>query len=218
MRMASAEWKRTSRAGAFRTRRTGLAYRNRPRRDTPPGRLSRHGCRTSSWSSSFFCGATSRFKTSSTWATVAVHWPALHNLILRTPPVLLKASPYPAVFNLNLISAGGTSCMFASILSAIFLRMHVADFASGDRRIRAAVGADYPHHCGRPFDRLRHELLAAPPGPWAWPSRRPAPRFRSSAHSSAGWAFSSPAPTLHRTRCLAACNRSPPSGLDSAAS
>ena len=61
--------------------------------------------------------------------TVAVHWPALHNLILRTPPVLAKASPYPAVFNLNLISTGGTACMCASILSAIFLRVHVADFA-----------------------------------------------------------------------------------------
>ena len=62
-------------------------------------------------------------------ATVAVRWPALHNQILRMPPVLSKASLYPAVFNLNLISAGGTSCMFASILSAIFLRMHAADFA-----------------------------------------------------------------------------------------
>ncbi len=61
-------------------------------------------------------------------ATIAVRWPALHNLILRTPPVLLKSSPYPAVFNLNLISAGGTSCMFASILSALFLRMPVAQF------------------------------------------------------------------------------------------
>jgi lactate permease len=61
-------------------------------------------------------------------ATVAVHWPALHNLILRTPPVLLKASPYPAVFNLNLISAAGTSCMFASILSAIFLRIRIVEF------------------------------------------------------------------------------------------
>lgn len=61
-------------------------------------------------------------------ATIAVHWPALHNLILRTPPVLLKASPYSAVFNLNLISAAGTSCMFASILSAIFLRMRLAEF------------------------------------------------------------------------------------------
>jgi L-lactate transport len=62
-------------------------------------------------------------------ATIVVRWPALHNLILRTPPVLLKASPYAAVFNLNLISAGGTSCMLASILSAIFLRMRVAEFA-----------------------------------------------------------------------------------------
>ena len=61
-------------------------------------------------------------------ATVAVRWPALHNLILRTPPVLLRASPYPAMFNLNLISAGGTSCMFASILSVIFLRMPVREF------------------------------------------------------------------------------------------
>jgi L-lactate transport len=61
-------------------------------------------------------------------ATVAVRWPALHNLILRTPPVLLKASPYPAMFNLNLISAAGTSCMFASILSAIFLRVQIVEF------------------------------------------------------------------------------------------
>jgi lactate permease len=62
-------------------------------------------------------------------ASITVHWPALHNLILRTPPVLLKASPYQAVFNLNLISAAGTSCMFASILSAIFLRMRIVEFA-----------------------------------------------------------------------------------------
>jgi len=61
-------------------------------------------------------------------ATFAVRWPVLHNLVLRMPPVLPKASPYPAVFNLNLISAGGTSCMVASILSAIFLRMPFGDF------------------------------------------------------------------------------------------
>ena len=61
-------------------------------------------------------------------ATFAVRWPALHNLILRMPPVLPKATPYPAVFNLNLISAGGTSCMVASILSAVFLRMPIGDF------------------------------------------------------------------------------------------
>ena len=61
-------------------------------------------------------------------ATFAVPWPTLHNLILRTPPVVARSSLYPAVFNLNLISAAGTSCMFASMLSAIFLRMSIRDF------------------------------------------------------------------------------------------
>ena len=61
-------------------------------------------------------------------ATFPFRWPFLHNLVLRMPPVLPKASPYPAMFNLNLISAGGTSCMFASILSAIFLRVSFGEF------------------------------------------------------------------------------------------
>ena len=61
-------------------------------------------------------------------ATLSLRWPALHNLILRTPPVLLKSAPYPATFNLNFISASGTSMMFASILSAIFLKMPPAAF------------------------------------------------------------------------------------------
>jgi L-lactate transport len=61
-------------------------------------------------------------------ATFAVPWPGLHNLILRTAPVMPTASPYPAVYNLNVLSAAGTSCMFACILSAIFLRMPVSSF------------------------------------------------------------------------------------------
>ena len=61
-------------------------------------------------------------------ATFSLRWPALHNLILRTPPVLLKSAPYSAIFNLNLISASGTSCMFACIFSAVFLRMRPAAF------------------------------------------------------------------------------------------
>jgi lactate permease len=70
-------------------------------------------------------------------ATFAVPWPGLHNLILRTPPVMPAASPYPAVFNLNLLSAGGTSCMFACFLSAIFLRMSLGAFV---RVILASTG------------------------------------------------------------------------------
>jgi lactate permease len=61
-------------------------------------------------------------------ATFAVPWPGLHNLILRIAPVMPAASPFPAVFNLNLLSAAGTSCMFACVLSAIVLRISMGSF------------------------------------------------------------------------------------------
>jgi L-lactate transport len=61
-------------------------------------------------------------------ASISIRWPGLHNLILRAPPVQTKLTLYPALFNLNLLSAAGSACMFASILSAVFLRVPVADF------------------------------------------------------------------------------------------
>jgi lactate permease len=39
------------------------------------------------------------------------------------PPVVARASPYHAIFNLNWFAASGTSCMIATLLSAICLRM-----------------------------------------------------------------------------------------------
>ena len=56
-------------------------------------------------------------------ATIAIPWPDLHNQILRIPPVVKKASPYAAMFNLNYLSASGTACMFATICGAAVLRM-----------------------------------------------------------------------------------------------
>jgi L-lactate transport len=61
-------------------------------------------------------------------ASIAFPWPGLHNEILRTPPVVSVAAKYAAIFNFNWLSASGTSCMFASILSAIFAGMKPADF------------------------------------------------------------------------------------------
>ncbi|HTW65368.1 MAG TPA: lactate permease LctP family transporter [Bryobacteraceae bacterium] len=55
--------------------------------------------------------------------TFAVKWPGLHNLIARIPPVTAKVSPYPAIFNVNWLSASGTSCMIACILSCFVLRV-----------------------------------------------------------------------------------------------
>jgi lactate permease len=57
-----------------------------------------------------------------------IHWPALHNVVQRMPPVIPHPAPYAAVFNMNWLSASGTSCMFATILSALVLKMHFSAF------------------------------------------------------------------------------------------
>jgi L-lactate transport len=56
-------------------------------------------------------------------ATFHLHWPMLHDRVIRTAPVVMSALPYHAPFVLNLLSASGTSCMCATICSALFLRV-----------------------------------------------------------------------------------------------
>jgi len=56
-------------------------------------------------------------------ATYVFPWPGLHNLVQRMPPITAAPSPYGANYTLNLLSASGTSCLFAVILSAIALRV-----------------------------------------------------------------------------------------------
>jgi lactate permease len=47
--------------------------------------------------------------------------PGLHNQIMRIPPVTNAPTPYPAVFAFNWLSASGTACFLATIVSAILL-------------------------------------------------------------------------------------------------
>jgi lactate permease len=60
--------------------------------------------------------------------TVPIPWPGLHNLIARMPPVVARVSPYPAVFSLNWLSASGTSCMIATLLTGLLLRIPPVQF------------------------------------------------------------------------------------------
>jgi lactate permease len=55
--------------------------------------------------------------------TLIFGWPGLHDLVLRMPPVTRLPSPYHALFSFNFFSASGTSCMAATFLSAIYLRV-----------------------------------------------------------------------------------------------
>ena len=84
-------------------------------------------------------------------ASYTFSWPALHNTILRMPPVVAKPSPYTALYTFNWLSAPGTACLFAALLSA-----HAAGNATRAVRPRvpqhgtatAAGRADHRHRAG----------------------------------------------------------------------
>ena len=56
-------------------------------------------------------------------ATVIIPWPGLHNLVMRMPPITPKPTPYGAPYTFNLLSASGTSCLFAVFASALVLKV-----------------------------------------------------------------------------------------------
>ena len=64
-------------------------------------------------------------------ATVVFTWPGLHNMVQRMPPITPQPSPYAASYTFNWLSASGTSCLFAVIVSAIVLRVSPAKLATG---------------------------------------------------------------------------------------
>jgi L-lactate transport len=55
--------------------------------------------------------------------SLVFNWPSLHNTIQIMPPVSAKPANYAAVFRFNWLSASGTSCLFAAILSALLVGM-----------------------------------------------------------------------------------------------
>jgi lactate permease len=61
--------------------------------------------------------------------TVKIAWPGLQNMVHQMPPIVPKETPYAAVYNFNWLSAAGTSCLFAAILSALVLGMSPGRFA-----------------------------------------------------------------------------------------
>jgi L-lactate transport len=57
-------------------------------------------------------------------------WPMLHDFVLRMPPITKAPERYHAIYNFNWLSASGTSCMAATLLSALVLRVSVSKFIS----------------------------------------------------------------------------------------
>jgi lactate permease len=63
-------------------------------------------------------------------AALKFPWPGLHRLIMRMPPVAVRATPYDAIYTFSWLSASGTACFVAAILSAIVVGMKPAAFFS----------------------------------------------------------------------------------------
>ncbi len=61
-------------------------------------------------------------------AAIKFPWPGLHRLVIRMPPVAVKSSPYDAIYTFNWLSASGTACLIAALLSAVVLRMRFSEF------------------------------------------------------------------------------------------
>jgi len=57
-------------------------------------------------------------------------WPGLDNMVMRMPPLTKGPTPYHAPFVFNVLSASGTSCMVATILSALLLRVSLRQFVA----------------------------------------------------------------------------------------
>jgi len=53
----------------------------------------------------------------------AINVPYLHNVVIKTAPVVPKNSPEAAVFTLNLVSAAGTGIFIAAVLTGLFLQL-----------------------------------------------------------------------------------------------
>lgn len=48
-------------------------------------------------------------------------WPGLHNLVIKTAPVVAKNAPYAATFGINFLSAAGTAIFASGILSLFII-------------------------------------------------------------------------------------------------
>jgi len=68
------------------------------------------------------------YKTELSKVSFVFPWPGLDKQILQTQPVVAKPMPYGAVYRFDWLSASGTACLIASLLSALLLRMSVGQF------------------------------------------------------------------------------------------
>ncbi len=135
-------------------------------------------------------------------------WPLLHNLVMKTAPIVAKNTPYPAVFDAQYRHRRRHRHLYrrAAVRAGHpQLRLRPGLCLPGPDHPNPEVGHRHRFHDPRPgldHELLRHEFH---PGPGLHRHRRLC--SRSSLPFWVGWACSSPAPTPPPTPCSAPCRR-----------
>ena len=65
-------------------------------------------------------------KAALSFATMQFEWPMLHNLVQKAAPIVAENTPYAALFKIDLLSAVGTSILFAAMVSSMVLKMKLS--------------------------------------------------------------------------------------------
>ena len=148
------------------------------------------------------------------WSPIGTtfHWPLLHNLVIKTAPIVAKNTPYPAVFNVNIGSAAGTAIFIAGLLSVLAIPNYGFGkaFACLGRTIKTLKWAiaTVSMILGLAYI-MNYSGMSSTLGLAFTATGAPVPVLLP--HSWAGWASSSPAPTPPPTPCSAPCKRPRPS-------
>ena len=105
-----------------------------PRREIPTGRLLHAWSPFALLVVCVLVWSIPAVKTQLAHASLNFPWPGLDKLIMRIPPVAAKPTPYPAAYPFDWLSASGTACLVAALLSVVVLGMSLTSFLSVLRR------------------------------------------------------------------------------------
>jgi lactate permease len=72
-------------------------------------------------------------------SVIRIEVPGLHNLVLRTPPVVAAPTPEAAIFNVNWLSATGTGIFIAAMISGLVMGRSVGELVRTYFRTLALV-------------------------------------------------------------------------------
>jgi lactate permease len=72
-------------------------------------------------------------------SVIRIEVPGLHNLVLRTPPVVAAPTPEAAIFNLNWLSATGTGIFIAAMISGLVMSRSIGELVRTYFRTLALV-------------------------------------------------------------------------------